>query len=50
MMCLIEDCGYIQKIHIQEINIKNRVYKYHFDNSIKANKLKAKNILINEKN
>ena len=28
--CVLEDCGYIQKMHIQEINIKNRVYNYHF--------------------
>ena len=24
---------------MQEINIKNRVYKYHFDNLVKAKKL-----------
>ena len=29
---------YIEK----EINIKNRVYKYYFDNSIKVNKLENK--------
>ena len=35
---------------IQEINIKNRVYNYHFDNLVKAKKLETKNILIDEKN
>ena len=37
-------------MHIQEINIKNRVYNYHFDNLVKTKKLETKNILINEKN
>ena len=39
----------LYKMHINEINIKNRVCKCYFDNSIKA-KNKNKNILINEKN
>ena len=37
-------------MHIQEINIKNRVYNYHFDSLAKAKKLETKNILIDEKN
>ena len=37
-------------MHINEINIKNRVYNYHFDNLIKAKILEFKNILIDEKN
>ena len=37
-------------MHIQEINNKNRVYNYHFDNLIKAKKLETKNKLIDEKN
>ena len=36
-------------MHILEINIKNRVYKYHFDNLVKAKNLETKNVLINEK-
>ena len=40
----------IYKIHIKEINIKNRVYCYYFDNLIRAKKLETKNILIGEKN
>ena len=45
---MLEDHGYIEKLHIQEINIKNRVYNYQFDNLVKAKKLKTKNILIDE--
>ena len=37
-------------MHIKEMNIKNRVYNYHFDNLIKKKKLEAKNILIDEEN
>ena len=38
-------------MHIKEMNIKNRVYNYHFDNLIKKKKKKnAKNILIDEEN
>ena len=37
-------------MHIQEINIKNRVYNYYFDNLVKAKKLETKNILIDTKN
>ena len=47
---VLEDRGYIQKMHIQEINIKNHVYNYHFENLSKANKLETKSILIEEKN
>ena len=39
-----------RNIKFEEINIKNRVYCYYFDNLIKTNKLETKNILINEKN
>ena len=31
---------------MQEINIKNRVYNYYFDNLVKVKRLKTKNILI----
>ena len=48
--CMLEHCGYIQQIHIQEINIKNRLYNYHFDNLVKAKKLETRSILIDEKN
>ena len=30
-------------MHIQEINIKNRVYNYYFVNLVKAKKLENKN-------
>ena len=33
-------------MHNQEIIIKNRVHKYHFDNSDKTKKLEIKKILI----
>ena len=37
-------------MHIQEINIKNRVYNYYFDNLFKAKKkIDTKDVLINEK-
>ena len=36
-------------MHIREMNIKNQVYNYYFDNLIKAEKIEAKNILIIEK-
>ena len=32
-------------MHVKEINIKNRVYNYYFDNLVKAKKLKTRNIL-----
>ena len=38
------------KMHFKEINIKNRVYNYHFGNLIKAKKLGTKKILFDEKN
>ena len=37
-------------MHIKEINIKNRVYNYYFDNLVEAKKLETQNILIAEKN
>ena len=37
-------------MHIQEINITNGICNYHFDNLVKAKKLKAKNFLIDKKN
>ena len=37
------------KMNIQGINIKNRVYSYHFDNLGKAKKLETKSILIDGK-
>ena len=37
-------------MHIQEINITNGICDYHFDNLVKAKKLKTKNILIDKKN
>ena len=37
-------------MHIHKINIKNRVYSYHFDNLVKAKKLDTKNIFIDKKN
>ena len=39
----------IYKIHFKEINIKNRVYNYCFDNLIKAKISKTTNFLIDEK-
>ena len=47
---VLENHGYIWKMQIQEISIKNWVYNYYFDNLVKTKKLKTKNILINEKN
>ena len=40
----------IQKKHIKENNIENRVYKYYFNNLIKTKKLETENISIDEKN
>ena len=37
-------------MHFREINVKNRVYNYYFDNLIKTKKIETKNILIVEKN
>ena len=39
-----------KKMHIQKINIKNRVCNYHFYNLVKAKILETKNILVNKKN
>ena len=39
----------IYKIHIKEINIKNRVFN-DFDNLVKPKKLKTKTVLIDKKN
>ena len=36
-------------MNIQGINIKNRVYSYHFDNLGKVKKLETKSILIDGK-
>ena len=36
-------------MHIQEINIKNRVWNYHFDNLIEAKKSETKKFFIDEK-
>ena len=36
---VVEDCDYIQNIHIQEINTKNRVYNFDFDDLVKSKKL-----------
>ena len=36
----------IYKMHINEINIKNRVYNYYFDNLNKAKKKKKQNLNI----
>ena len=36
-------------MHFKEINIKNRVYNYYFDNLFKAKKLETKNILNDKK-
>ena len=40
----------ICKMHANEINFKNRVYKNHFDNLVKTKEIETKNILIDEKN
>ena len=37
-------------MHIQEINIKNRIYNYHFHSFVRAKKLETKNILVDKKN
>ena len=47
---VLDDCVYIYKTHINEINFKNRVYNYYFDNLVKAKKSETKNILIYAKN
>ena len=39
----------IYKMHIKEINVRNRVYSYHIDNLVKAKNLETKNILIDKK-
>ena len=36
-------------MHIQDINIKSRVYNYYFGNLVKAKKLETKNTLIDKK-
>ena len=40
----------IYKMHSNEINIKNRIHNYYFDNLVKAGKLVTNTILIDEKN
>ena len=42
--------GVSKKIHIQDVNIKSRVYNYYFDNLVKVKKLETTNILIDDKN
>ena len=37
-------------MHIKEINIKNQIYNYYFDNLIKAKKLETKYIIISVQN
>ena len=37
-------------MHVKEINTKNRVYNYYFDNLVKAKEWENKNILIDGKN
>ena len=37
-------------MYIQGINIKNRVYKYCFDNLVKPKTIETENILTNKKN
>ena len=39
----------IYKMRMGEINIKNKVYNYYFDNSVKAKKTDTNNILIGQK-
>ena len=34
----------VLEMYVKEINIKNRVYKYYFDNLIRAGKIETKNI------
>ena len=41
---------WVHKIHVNEINSKNRVSKYYFGNLVRANIIKTKTIFINEKN
>ena len=36
------------KMHINEINVKNKVHNYYYENLVKGKKLKTKNILIDE--
>ena len=36
-------------MQIKEINIKNRVYNYYFENLVKVKKLETKDILIDKK-
>ena len=40
----------MQLMHVNEINIKNRIYNCYCDNLIKARKLETEKILIDEKN
>ena len=37
-------------MHIQEINIKNRINNHHFYNLVKTKTLETRNILVVEKN
>ena len=38
------------KSHVEEINVKNKVWNYYCDNLVKEKKLETKNILIDKKN
>ena len=40
----------LKQLIIPEIDTKNQVYKYYFDNLVKAKKLETKNILIDKEN
>ena len=40
----------IYKLHAKEVNIKNQVYNYYFDNLFKTKILENKNILIDGRN
>ena len=38
------------KTYFKEVNIKNRFFNYYYDCLMKAKKVEAKNILIDERN
>ena len=38
----------IYKKHFKEINIKNRIRNYYFDNLLKSKELEARNIIMDE--
>ena len=45
---VLDDRGYIHKMHIKIINIKNQAH-YHYENLIKLKNLHTKNIFIDKK-